>query len=196
MKENENTSSQKEESATDVLGDTTKSPGLRHFKKILDTKPAIYRCSKCLYEAKLWAVQIHFKHRHSNRRDYVCGECGQGFKTKDKLKRHKTCLLPSMPYTNIPATETKPSHYQCNLCPFKTEHSTSLPRHFKFRHGESRLCKICNTTFRTTESLERHTRRKHQSKNEGDAYEMHKEEAKITKEVDELILSKYVQRLS
>ena len=37
---------------------------------------------------------------------------------------------------------------------------------------------------------------KHDGKNEETAHEMRKEEAKIKEEVDELILSKFVQRLS
>ena len=124
--ESEHASTQKETgSALNLVGDTTKSSGLQHFKKILDTKPAIYQCNHCTYEAKLWNVQIHFKNKHSNRRDYVCDECGKGFKTKDNLKRH-------IKWNHM---EPKANVCMCSYCGKAFKETHSLKNHMAFKHG-------------------------------------------------------------
>jgi FOG: Zn-finger len=70
---------------------------------------------------------------------------------KIMLRHSKICVLLQRPDENY--------KFICPLCPYHTEHSSAINRHFRIHLGKRPFfCSFCNSCFTTRSGLLRHSR--------------------------------------
>lgn len=86
---------------------------------------------------------------HSENRPFVCNECGNGFKTRVRLKQH---LL----------THSDVKKFICTFCNKGFNYKDNLRNHV-FQHSGLRpySCQICGKTFANWANCNKHMIRKH-----------------------------------
>ncbi|XP_052871939.1 transcription factor grauzone-like [Anopheles cruzii] len=83
-----------------------------------------HQCEQCDYSAvNVQCLQNHIRVKHSNKRPYVCGECGKAFKLKTNLQNHL------VQHTGV-------HKYACEFCSRKFASSGNYYVHRKRMHSE------------------------------------------------------------
>jgi KRAB domain-containing zinc finger protein len=101
------------------------------------------------------AMARHKLNDHSSLKDFLCQQCGQGFKAKSYLRKH------------VLMSHTAPSDrpFPCTLCPKGFYRGTRLKDHMNGVHNKVKpfACRdgACTVAFATYNECKRHERRQH-----------------------------------
>jgi len=120
----------------------------------------LYRCPVCNATFNIKANFERHMGSHENKRSFVCTECGRPFLARHHLEAHMVT------HTGAPA------NYKCSFCPSKYHLKNNLARHVRIVHRDRVLtvtkaeqmktkCTICNRTFSSNYTAQRHIARVH-----------------------------------
>jgi len=108
------------------------------------------RCTAAFYSAK--ELTVH-KRKHTGELPFICGYCGQGYRSKATLVQHEK----QQHFNSEPTVE-------CEIC-HKTMKKRNLDYHLKRHEGYFQIpCKVCGKTFTSVGARNRHEKIHNQDK--------------------------------
>lgn len=111
--------------------------------------PARYTCAECGETFRLKRDLIRHKESHSGLRPYACTDCGKSFFRKPNLTKHYK-------------THTGQKPYKCTFCHKRFSRKDHLNRHTRIHTGERPYkCTECERSFPWISDLNQHRRTRH-----------------------------------
>ena len=90
--------------------------------------------------------------RHSEAQDFMCDDCGEQCKRKDKLGEHEKRMHKERPV--VGPTKTKP--LECDICGKRSLKKSGLAGQVKMKQNTIYDCPICLQEFGQESSLKEH----------------------------------------
>ena len=116
-----------------------------------DTKPVLYKCSKCDHVAKSKKTARNHKNTQHSGIRYSCNQCKYESKTQTNVRLHKE-------------TQHDGVRYACEQCQREFTRPAQLRVHIGSAHeGRRYNCDNCDITCSDKSSLNSHIKRKHQN---------------------------------
>ncbi|XP_023239855.1 zinc finger protein 525-like [Centruroides sculpturatus] len=130
----------------------------------IHTNERPYKCNLC---EKSFTQKSHLTTHmkvHSDEKPFKCNYngCEESFKRKNELKQHMYISHLDKILSKIPPNDPRIISRKCNSCLKVCASPAMLTRHLITHTGERPFsCNVCNGTFTTKSSLDRHIRRIH-----------------------------------